>query len=58
MEILDTIKKYPGISSAEISRILSLSRNSVKYLIDKLLVLRYIRLEKKGRVKELFLTYP
>ena len=58
LEVLNTIKKYPGINSAEISRILNLSRNTIKYHIDKLLEQHYIRLEKKGRVKELYLSYP
>ena len=57
-EILETIKKYPGINSADVSRILDLSRNTIKYHIDKLLEKHFIRLEKKGRVKELYLTYP
>ena len=58
LEVLNNIKKYPGINSAELSRTLNLSRNSIKYHIDKLLVKHYIRLEKKGRVKELYLIYP
>ncbi len=58
LEIMDTIKKYPGINSAEISRILNLSRNSIKYHIDKLLEKHHIRLEKKGRINELYLIYP
>ena len=58
LEIMDTIKKYPGINSAEISRILNLSRNSIKYHIDKLLEKHYIRLEKKGHINELYLIYP
>ena len=58
LEIFDTIKKYPGINSAEISRILNLSRNSVKYHIDKLMEKHLLKLEKKGRVKELYLSYP
>jgi len=58
LEVLNTIKKYPGINSAEISRILNLSRNSIKYHIDKLLEQHYLRLEKKGRVNELYLSYP
>jgi len=33
LEVLNTIKNYPGINSAEISRILNLSRNSIKYHI-------------------------
>ena len=58
LNVLNTIKKNPGINSAEVSRILNLSRNSIKYHIDKLLEQHYIRLEKKGRVKELYLSYP
>ncbi len=34
--ILKIIKENPGINSSEISRILSLSRNTIKYHIDKL----------------------
>ncbi|NVM16691.1 MAG: winged helix-turn-helix transcriptional regulator [Candidatus Lokiarchaeota archaeon] len=58
LEVLNTIKKHPGINSGEISRILNLSRNSIKYHIDKLLKQHFIRLEKKGRVNELYLTIP
>ena len=58
LETLNTIKKHPGINSAEISRILNLSRNSIKYHIDKLLEKHLIRYEKKGRVNELYLSYP
>ncbi|NVM43342.1 MAG: winged helix-turn-helix transcriptional regulator [Candidatus Lokiarchaeota archaeon] len=58
LEVLNTVKNNPGINSTEISRILNLSRNSVKHHIDKLLEKHYIRLEKKGRVNELYLTYP
>ena len=58
LEIFNTIKKNPGINSAEISRIMNLSRNSIKYHIDKLLEKHLIRLEKKGRVNELYLSYP
>ena len=58
LAILNTVKKYPGINSAEISRNLNLSRNSIKYHVDKLLEKHLIRLEKKGRVKQLYLLYP
>ena len=58
LEVLNIVKNNPGINSTEISRILNLSRNSIKYHIDKLLEKQYIRLEKKGRVNELYLTYP
>jgi len=58
LEVLNTIKKYPGINSAEVSRILNLSRNSIKYHIDKLLKKHHLRLEKKGRVNQLYLSYP
>jgi len=58
LEVLNAIKKYPGINSAELSRILNLSRNSIKYHIDKLREKHLIKLEKKGRVKELYISYP
>ncbi len=58
LEVFNSIKKYPGIKSVEISRILNLSRNSIKYHVDKLLEKHLIRLEKKGRVKELYISYP
>ena len=58
LEVLNTIKKYPGINSAEISRNLNLSRNSIKYHIDKLVEKHLIRFEKKGRIVELYLLYP
>jgi len=58
LEVLNIIKKYPGINSAEVSRILNLSRNSIKYHIDKLLKKHHIRLEKKGRVNEIYSSYP
>ncbi|MBY8987203.1 MAG: winged helix-turn-helix transcriptional regulator [Candidatus Lokiarchaeota archaeon] len=58
LEVLNTIKKYPGINSAEISRILNLSRNSIKHHIDKLLERRFIRLEKRGRINQLYISYP
>jgi predicted transcriptional regulator len=57
-EILNTIKKYPGINSTEISRILNLSRNAIKYHIDRLLEKHFIRLEKKGRINDLYINYP
>lgn len=56
--VLDTIKKNPGIISAEISRMLNLSRNSIKYHIDKLIEKQLIKVEKKGRNFELFLSDP
>ncbi len=58
LEIFNMVKKYPVINSAEISRNLDLSRNSIKYHIDKLLEKHLIRLEKKGRVNELYVSYP
>ena len=56
--VLDTIKKNPGIISAEISRMLNLSRNSIKYHIDKLIEKQLIKVEKKGRNFELYLSDP
>jgi predicted transcriptional regulator len=58
LEVLNTITKNPGINSAELSRLLNLSRNSIKHHIDKLLEQHYIRSEKKGRINELYLIYP
>ena len=58
LEVLNSIKKSPGINSAEISRILNLSRSSIKYHIDKLLEKHLIMLEKKGRTIKLYLSYP
>ena len=56
--VLDIIKKNPGIISAEISRMLNLSRNSIKYHIDKLIEKQLIKVEKKGRNFELYLSDP
>ncbi|MFX0049288.1 MAG: winged helix-turn-helix transcriptional regulator [Candidatus Hermodarchaeota archaeon] len=58
LEILNIIRKNPGITSANISRNINLSRNSINYHIKKLLEKRLIRLEKNGRINELYLIYP
>ncbi|MFW9901857.1 MAG: winged helix-turn-helix transcriptional regulator [Candidatus Thorarchaeota archaeon] len=52
-EILNIIKENPGINSSEISRILNLSRNTIKYHIDKLSEEKLVKLTKKGRKIEL-----
>ncbi|MHA1914576.1 MAG: winged helix-turn-helix transcriptional regulator [Promethearchaeota archaeon] len=52
-EILTIVKENPGINSAEIARILNLSRNTIKYHIDKLSKEKLISTIKKGRKKEL-----
>lgn len=52
-EILRIIKENPGVHSSEISRILVLSRNTVKYHIDKLSEERMITLVRNGRKIEL-----
>ena len=52
-EILSIIKENPGINSSEIARILSLSRNTIKYHIDKLSKEKLVTLIKKGRKIEL-----
>jgi len=52
-EILTIIKKNPGINSSEISQILNLSRNTIKYHIDKLSKEKLVTLIKKGRKIEL-----
>jgi predicted transcriptional regulator len=52
-EILNIIKEHPGINSSEISRIMNLSRNTIKYHIDKLSQEKLVKLTKKGRKIEL-----
>ncbi|MFW9988133.1 MAG: winged helix-turn-helix transcriptional regulator, partial [Candidatus Odinarchaeota archaeon] len=52
--ILEIIQKNPGINSSEISRILNLSRNTIKYHIDKLSGNSLIYLKEKGRKIELY----
>ena len=51
---MDIIQKNPGINSSEISRMLNLSRNTIKYHIDKLLKNDLIYFEEKGRIIELY----
>ena len=53
-EVLNTIEEHPGINSSEISRILNLSRNTIKYHIDKLSEENVIRLVRRGRKIELY----
>ena len=53
-EILKIIKENSGINSSEISRILSLSRNTIKYHINKLSKEKLIVLARKGRKIELY----
>lgn len=52
-EILKIIQESPGINPSEISRILNLSRNTIKYHIDKLSEEKMVNLIKKGRKIEL-----
>ncbi|NVM37209.1 MAG: winged helix-turn-helix transcriptional regulator [Candidatus Lokiarchaeota archaeon] len=52
--VLDIIQKNPGINSSKISRILNLSRNTIKYHIDKLSENDLINLKEKGRKIELY----
>ena len=54
--VLNIIKENPGINSSEISRILSLFRNTIKYHIDKLAKEKLVTLIKKGRKIELHPT--
>jgi len=56
-EILDIIKKNPGINSSEISRMVDIARNTVKYHIDKLSRENLISLIRKGRKIELHPIY-
>ena len=53
-EILKIIKENPGINSSEISRILSLSHNTIKYHIDKLSKENLIKATRRGRKIELY----
>ena len=56
--VFDIIIKKPGITSAEISRMLNLSRNSIKYHVDKLIEKQLISLEKKGHTYKLYKSNP
>ena len=56
--VFDIIIKNPGITSAEISRMLNLSRNTIKYHVDKLIEKQLIKLEKKGHTFELYEFKP
>ncbi|MFX1304890.1 MAG: winged helix-turn-helix transcriptional regulator [Promethearchaeota archaeon] len=53
-EILNIIQENPGINSSDISRVLNLSRNTIKYHIDKLSEENLISLTRKGRKIELY----
>ncbi|MFX1307542.1 MAG: winged helix-turn-helix transcriptional regulator [Promethearchaeota archaeon] len=53
-KVLEIIQKNPGINSSKISRILNLSRNTIKYHIDKLSENDLIYLKEKGRKIELY----
>ena len=53
-EILKIIKENSGINSSEISRILNLSRNTIKYHINKLSKEKLITLTRRGRKIELY----
>ncbi|MFX1454010.1 MAG: winged helix-turn-helix transcriptional regulator [Promethearchaeota archaeon] len=54
-KILTLIKENPGINSSEISRILNLSRNTIKYHVDKLTENDLISTKEKGRKIELYI---
>ncbi len=56
--VFDIIIKNPGITSAEISRVLNLSRNTIKYHVDKLIGKQLIKLEKKGHTFQLYKNNP
>ncbi len=53
-EILKIIKENPGINSSEISRILDLSRNTIKYHIDKLSKENLIKSTRRGHKIEFY----
>ncbi|MFX1499914.1 MAG: winged helix-turn-helix transcriptional regulator [Promethearchaeota archaeon] len=52
--VLEIIQKNPGINSSKISKILNLSRNTIKYHVDKLSENELIYLKDKGRKIELY----
>jgi len=52
-EILTIVKENPGINSAEIARILNLSRSTIKYHIDKLAKEKLVTTIRRGRKMEL-----
>ena len=56
LQIFKLIEDNPGITSSEISKIVNLSRNTIKYHIDKLIEENLIDLRRKGRKIELFPT--
>ncbi|MFO7798101.1 MAG: winged helix-turn-helix transcriptional regulator [Promethearchaeati archaeon] len=51
--ILDLIKKNPGINSKTISERLNLSRSSIKYHVDKLIKRKIISFKDVGNEKQL-----
>ena len=53
-KIFELIQKNPGISSSEISKMVNLARNTVKYHIDKLSESNLIIFKEKGRRIELY----
>jgi predicted transcriptional regulator len=53
-KVFDIIQKNPGISSSEISTVINLARNTVKYHVDKLSGNRLIVLKKKGRKIQIY----
>ncbi|MFX1366933.1 MAG: winged helix-turn-helix transcriptional regulator [Promethearchaeota archaeon] len=54
--VLEIIQKNPGINSSKISKMLNLSRNTIKYHVDKLFENKKIYLKQKGRKIELYLN--
>ena len=53
-KVLVIIQNNPGINSSKISQILNLSRNTIKYHVDKLSENDLISLKEKGRKIELY----
>jgi len=54
LEVLNIIQKNPGINSSEISRFLNLSRNTIKYHVDKLSEEKLVDFVRKGRKIEIY----
>ncbi|MCJ7647839.1 MAG: winged helix-turn-helix transcriptional regulator, partial [Candidatus Lokiarchaeota archaeon] len=53
-KILDIIRENPGITSTFIAENINLAINTVSYHIDKLIGANLIKVQKKGRKKEIF----
>ena len=53
-KVLDMIRENPGINSTYIAKRMKLARNTITYHVDKLMDANLIKVQKKGRKKEIF----